>query len=58
MTLLALFASIGLNIYLGWIAYDTYNRYQDLVADMRRTPARRTDRRERRTERRVTEAAY
>ena len=58
MTLLALFASIGLNVYLGWIAYDTYNRYQDLVADMRRTPARRSDRRERRTERRVTEAAY
>ena len=58
MTLLALFASIGLNVYLGWIAYDTYNRYQDLVADMRRTPARRRERRGERPERRVTEAAY
>ena len=56
MTLLALFASIGLNIYLGWIAWDTYNRYQDLVADMRRTPGRRRERPERR-ERRLTESA-
>jgi len=32
---LILFASIGLNLYLGLIAWDTYNRYQDLVGDMR-----------------------
>ena len=54
MTLLALFASVGLNLYLGWIAWDTYNRYQDLVADMRTTGPRRERRRERR---RFTEPA-
>lgn len=32
---LAFFASVGLNFYLGWIAWDTYNRYQDMVSDMR-----------------------
>ena len=47
MTLLALFASVGLNLYLGWIAWDTYNRYQDLVADMRHSSRR--DRGDRRT---------
>ena len=47
MTLIALFASIGLNFYLGWHAWDTYNRYQDLVADMNYNGARR-DRRDRR----------
>ncbi len=41
MTLLALFGSIGLNLYLGWIAWDTYVRYQDLVADIRYTSPRR-----------------
>ncbi|MCA9265406.1 MAG: hypothetical protein KDA60_16215 [Planctomycetales bacterium] len=41
LTLLALFASIGMNLYLGWIAWDTYNRYQDLVADMRQASSRR-----------------
>jgi hypothetical protein len=40
-TLLALFASLGMNLYLGWIAWDTYNRYQDLVADMRQSSSRR-----------------
>ena len=58
MTLLALFASIGLNIYLGWIAYDTYNRYQDLVADMRRTPNRRRERPDRRDRRLAESGAY
>ncbi len=41
LTLLILFGSIGLNLYLGWIAWDTYNRYQDLVADIRHTGPRR-----------------
>lgn len=41
LTLLTLFGSIGLNLYLGWIAWDTYNRYQDLVADIRYTGSRR-----------------
>ena len=35
LLLLAFFASVGLNFYLGWIAWDTYNRYQDMVSDMR-----------------------
>ena len=46
LTLLALFASVGLNLYLGWIAWDTYNRYQDLVADMRYTGPRRSSKSE------------
>ncbi len=54
-TLLMLFASIGLNLYLGWIAYDTYNRYQDLVADMRQSPSSQPARRER-SERRLQES--
>lgn len=60
MTLLTLFASVGLNLYLGWIAWDTYNRYQDLVADMRSTGSRRERRRERRrfTEPSSSAAAY
>jgi hypothetical protein len=41
MTMLLLFGSIGLNLYLFWIAWDTYNRYQDLVAEMRSSRARR-----------------
>jgi hypothetical protein len=41
LTLLTLFGSVGLNLYLGWIAWDTYNRYQDLVADIRYTGSRR-----------------
>jgi hypothetical protein len=41
LSMLLLFGSIGLNIYLSWIAVDTYNRYQDLVSDMRATRARR-----------------
>ena len=39
LTLLALFASCGLNFYLGWITWDTYCRYQRLVATMHRTKA-------------------
>lgn len=35
LTVLLLFGSIGLNIYLFWITWDTYNRYQDLLGDMR-----------------------
>lgn len=35
LTLLALFASVGLNMYLGWVAWNTYSRYQDLVSDVR-----------------------
>lgn len=60
MTLLTLFASVGLNLYLGWIAWDTYNRYQDLVSDMRSTGSRRERRRERRrfTEPASSAAAY
>jgi hypothetical protein len=46
LTLLALFASVGLNLYLGWIAWDTYNRYQDLVADMRYAGPRRSSKSE------------
>ena len=34
LCLLALFFSIGANIYLGWIAWDTHARYQDLVDDL------------------------
>ena len=43
LLLLAFFASVGLNFYLGWIAWDTYNRYQDMVSDIRysNTSARR-----------------
>lgn len=36
LTLVALFASCGLNLYLGWITWDTYCRYQRLVSDMHR----------------------
>ena len=46
-TLLALFASGGLNLYLGWIAWDTYNRYQELVADMRQETRQRERQRDR-----------
>jgi hypothetical protein len=35
VTLLALFASIGLNLYLGWNSWDTYRRYQSLLSDVR-----------------------
>jgi hypothetical protein len=41
LTILLLFASIGLNVYLSWIAIDTYNRYQDMVSDMRTVRTRR-----------------
>jgi hypothetical protein len=34
VTVLALFASVGLNVYLGWIAWDTYSRYHELVTDV------------------------
>ncbi len=35
LTTLALFASLGLNAYLGWIAYGIYRRYRDLADEMR-----------------------
>jgi hypothetical protein len=31
---LALFGSIGFNLYLGWIAWDLYTRYQDAMEDV------------------------
>ena len=61
---LLLFASLGLNLYLGWIAWDTYNRYQDMISDLRYSGAsNRRDRIERdhidrRSERRLAESAY
>ena len=33
-TMLALFVSVGINIYLGKITWDAYNRYQDLLEEM------------------------
>ena len=41
---MALFLSLGLNCYLGWIAWDTYNRYQDMVSDLRSPRRDRYDR--------------
>lgn len=41
MVLLVLLASLSANVYLGWIAWDTYNRYQDLVGDIRMSRSRR-----------------
>jgi hypothetical protein len=41
LALLALFASAGLNVYLGWIAWDAYNRYQDLLVEMQPAPSKR-----------------
>ena len=35
--LLGLFFSIGGNMYLGWIAWDTHARYQDIVDDLHET---------------------
>ena len=57
-TMLALFGSIGLNLYLGWVAWDTYNRYQDLVHDVRYTGSRRDSSRDEYASERVVEAAY
>ena len=34
MTVLGLFGSLGFNLYLGWIAWDLYSRYQDAVDDV------------------------
>ena len=39
LTLLALFASCGLNVYLGWITWDTYHRYQRLISELQRPKA-------------------
>jgi hypothetical protein len=36
LTLIGLFASCGLNVYLGWITWDTYTRYQRLVSQQHR----------------------
>lgn len=41
LSLMLLLASISANVYLGWIAYDTYNRYQDLVGDIKMSRTRR-----------------
>jgi hypothetical protein len=41
MSLLLLLASISANVYLGWIAFDTYNRYQELVGDIKMSRSRR-----------------
>ncbi|MCA9189941.1 MAG: hypothetical protein KDA99_30160, partial [Planctomycetales bacterium] len=45
--LLALFASVALNFYLGWITWDTYDRYQDLISDLRESTKRREKQRDR-----------
>lgn len=34
LSLIGLFASMGFNVYLGWIAWDLYTRYQDAVDDV------------------------
>jgi hypothetical protein len=34
LSVLALFGSLGFNLYLGWIAWDLYSRYQDAVDDV------------------------
>lgn len=44
ITMILLFASIGLNIYLGWIAWDTYSRYDAMVSDLRSPRRERYDR--------------
>lgn len=40
LSLLALFASVGLNVYLGWVTWDTYQRYHVLMAEMLNAPSR------------------
>ena len=35
MAVVGLFGSIGFNLYLGWIAWDLYSRYQEAVDDVR-----------------------
>jgi hypothetical protein len=40
MTVLGLFASLGFNFYLGWIAWDLYSRYQDAVDDVQELEAK------------------
>jgi hypothetical protein len=37
LILLALFGSGGLNVYLGWITWDTYRRYRQVVAQLHAT---------------------
>jgi hypothetical protein len=39
LTTLALFASLGLNGYLGWIAWGIYRRYRELAEEMRSATA-------------------
>ncbi len=34
LALIGLFASLGFNVYLGWIAWDLYTRYQDAIDDV------------------------
>ena len=40
LAVVALFASVGFNFYLGWIAWDLYTRYQDAIADVQELEAR------------------
>jgi hypothetical protein len=40
MAVLALFASIGFNLYLSWIAWDLYSRYQDAADDIQELEAK------------------
>ena len=40
LSLLALFASVGLNVYLGWVTWDTYQRHHVLMAEMLNAPSR------------------
>ncbi len=40
MTVLGLFGSLGFNIYLGWIAWDLYARYQDAIDDVQELEAK------------------
>ncbi|MCA9168144.1 MAG: hypothetical protein KDB23_10770 [Planctomycetales bacterium] len=40
LAIIGLFASICFNIYLGWIAWDLYTRYQDAIADVQELETR------------------
>lgn len=39
LTVLLLFASVGLNAYLGWIAWGFYQRMQSMASDLSKSPA-------------------
>jgi hypothetical protein len=40
LSILGLFGSLGFNLYLGWIAWDLYSRYQDAVVDVQELEAK------------------